>query len=138
MKKSPKQQILELVGAEDDGKWSENAVKYKKEILNGIISYLDRYDNETESELRERLLGGDGIGGISNKKLLKLHKMVTRLKDEFGGDKDNLIAELLKIRQGSSGKIDEGYRIHLQKKSIHTLMLMYDHAIKTGKLERAK
>lgn len=136
MKKSPKQQILDLVGAsESDGKWSENAQAYKSQLLDKIVKHLDREDGESDSDLKSRLLGGDGNGSISNKKLIKLYNMVERLKADFDGSKDKIVDALLQTRVGASGKVDEDFRTHLNKKSISTLLLTYDHAVKAGEIQ---
>lgn len=136
MKKSPKQQILELVGASaSDGKWSENAQAYKSQLLDKIVSHLERADGESESDLKSRLLGDDGNGSVSNKKLIKMYYNVERLKEEFGGSKNKLIDALLQVNVGASGKIDEDFRRHLEKKSVATLLLSYDHAVKAGEIE---
>lgn len=135
MKKSPKQQILELIGAtEGDEKWSTNANKYKGQLLDKIVKFLDREDGESDSELKARLLGDDGNGSISNKKLIKLYNTAQRLQNEFGGEKSKLIDSLLQTQVGKSGKVDEDYRRHLEKKSVATLLLTYDHAVKAGEV----
>ena len=136
MKKSPKQQILELVGAtQGEEKWSANASKYKGQLIDKMVKYLDREDGESDSELKARLLGNDGNGSISNKKLIKLYNTTLRLQEEFGGEKSKLIDTLLQSQVGESGKIDEDYRRHLEKKSVATLFLTYDHAVKAGEIE---
>jgi hypothetical protein len=144
MKKSPKQQILELLDIKESDaqtKWADNTRQYKAQLLEQIIKYLDRESGQSESDLKDRLLGDERkdkdkrVGSISNKKLLKLYHVVERLKQEFDGKKDRLVDILLHSKKGVSGKTDQGYRTHLEKKSISSLFLMYDHAKKTGQLQ---
>lgn len=133
-KKSPKEKIIELAGGEVSGKWSENCRDYKAKVLDQIIPYLDKREDEDDSDLKERLLGSDNRGSISNNKLLKLHRNAMRLKNEFGGERSKIIDDLLDARKGESGKLDNDYRNHLEKKTTATLMLLHDHASKAGEI----
>lgn len=137
MRTSPKQRILSLLKIkESESKWSENAASYKSQLLDQILPYLDRAESESESEAKSRLLGEGGKGSLSTGKLLKLYDNAQRLKSEFGGSKDKLVDTLLRVNVGTSGKLDEDFRRHLNKKSVATLLLSYDHAVKAGVIEK--
>jgi hypothetical protein len=132
MKQSPKDQLIALSGKTVSGKWSESSREVKAAVLDQVADVLDHQDGESTSELKDRLLGGEGKGSISNQKLLKLHRIGTRVKNEFGGKKSQLVDKLMDARRGENGKVDETYRTHLEKKSIATLLLLHDHAKKAG------
>lgn len=124
MKKTPKALLMELAGGSpSEEKWTENVGSYKQKIVDQIAPYLTPLNEESDSEMKERLLNG-----LSNKKLLKLHKVTSRLKEEFSGKKENLVNALLDLRKGKSGKVDQGYKTHLEKKSVANLMLWFDHS----------
>lgn len=108
--------------------------RQKSRLLDEIIPYLDRKEGESTEDLKQRLTSNNRHGMLSNSKLLKLHRIVTRLKADFGGKKENLINALMKTRTAAEGKEDSTYRKHLEKKSIATLFLQYDHAKKSGLL----
>jgi len=134
MKASPKQQLLKLAGVtESDSSWSGQVSDIKKKLVSEIAPLLDKAEGESNDDLVARLTGQYGNGGISNKKLVKLYKMVQRLKSDFG-DKDGLVKKLLEARKGESGNYDAGYEAHLNKKTIATLLLHFDHAKKAGLL----
>lgn len=106
----------------------------KEEILNQIKSNLQPQTDESADEMVTRLLGRDG-NGISNKKLLKLKKISDRMENEFGGSKDKLVDALMDARRGEGGKVDETYRTHLNKKSLGTLLMTYDHKRQEGLID---
>ncbi len=130
-KKSPKELVMELAGVTElSGSWRENAVEIKRKVLDQIAPYLDRAEGESVEDLKNRLLDKER-GTISNKKLLKLYRIAQRLKNEFGGKKENLIDTLMKLK----GEKDTSYRRHLEKQSLATLLQRYDHAKKKGLLK---
>lgn len=130
-KLTPKQRVSN----NDTGdKWKSRALEVKRAIVNDIATVLEPKAGETVEEMKSRLLGEDGSGSISNKKLEKLQRVAKRLRSDFGGKKENIVNALLETRKGKSGKTDEHYRRHLNKKSIATLLLTFDHAKKGGEL----
>ncbi len=134
-KASPKEKILSITSVSGEGQWKKQAAEAKGKLVRDLAQHLEPRNNESVEEMQARLLGGQGgKGGLSNKKLLKLHAMVQRLKGEFGGKKDNIINALMETQRGKEGKVNEDYRIHLQRKSIPTLFLQYDHAKKAGRI----
>ncbi|MCB9637554.1 MAG: hypothetical protein H6727_01450 [Myxococcales bacterium] len=134
-KASPKEKILSIVSISGDGKWKEQIPEAKGKLVRELAQYLEPRGGESVEEMQARLLGGqDGKGGISNKKLLKLHSLVQRLKGDFGGKKENIVNALMETQRGKEGKVNEDYRVHLQRKSIATLMHQYDHAKKAGRI----
>lgn len=134
-KASPKEKILSIVSVSGEGKWKKQAAEAKGKLVRDLAQHLEPRKNETVEEMQARLLGGKGgKGGLSNKKLLKLHGVVQRLKTEFGGKKENLINALMNTQRGKDGKVNEDYRTHLQRKSVATLLLQFDHAKKAGRI----
>ena len=130
-KLTPKQRVSNNDNTEG---WKGRALDVKRAIVNDIAEVLEPNAGESVSEMKARLLGEDGSGSVSNKKLEKLQRVANRLRSDFGGKKENLVNALLETRKGKSGKTDEHYRRHLDKKSIATLLLTFDHAKKKGNL----
>lgn len=135
MAKSPKQKIQEITQVAAEGAWSTRIKPAKSKLIEEMIPFLEPRRGESKEEMKQRLLGQTGKGGLSNKKILKLHRIVTRLRDEFQGERNNLINTLMEAQRGKkSGKVNEDYRKYLEKKSTATLFLQYDHAKKAGEL----
>jgi hypothetical protein len=130
-KLTPKQRVSNNDNSEG---WKSRALDVKRAIVNDIAEVLEPNAGESVSEMKARLLGEDGSGSVSNKKLEKLQRVANRLRSDFDGKKENIINALLETRKGKSGKTDEHYRRHLDKKSIATLLLTFDHAKKKGNL----
>lgn len=134
MKKTPKQKVIELAGFDASVSWKEKSGEIKGKVVDQIIDLLEPQEGESTSDLKARLLGNNGKGSVSNKKLVKLYNTSMRLKSEFGGKKANIVDALLNARKGSKGKVDADYQTHLEKKSVATLLLLHDHARKAGNL----
>lgn len=98
----------------------------KEKIISEIAPYLEAAEDESEEQFIARLAGKNG-SGISNTKILKLKKIADRMAKDFDGKRENLENAILDMNKGASGKIDEKYRLHLNKKSFATLLLQHDH-----------
>ena len=138
-KAAPKVKILEIASVSGEGQWKQQIRDAKAKLIREISPYLETRGGESNEELQARLIGGIGHGGLSNSKLIKLHQLVQRLKADFGGKKENIVNALMETQRGATkdgkpGKVNEDFRTHLNKKSIATLIHMYDHAKKTGNL----
>ncbi len=131
------EELLQRIAADDSIEDSFKAAKLrrlgkkihamnKEKIISEIAPYLEPEEGESQDDFIARLAGKNGPG-ISNTKILKLKRVADRMRDDFDGKRENLENAILEMRKGSSGKIDEGYRRHLHKKSLATLLLQHDH-----------
>jgi len=75
--------------------------------------------------------GNKGLEHVSNAKLLRLHDMLSQVKEEFG-TRAKLIDSLLELGNRAS---DEGYRTHLERYPIARLLDL--HNTRKRKADRA-
>ncbi|MDQ3032302.1 MAG: hypothetical protein M3Y87_07805 [Myxococcota bacterium] len=75
-----------------------------KDLAQGDL-WIDRADEDK------------GLGCVSNKKLLRLHEVLTQVKSEFGS-RDKLIGAILETEK----RKDEGYKTRLERLSTPRLM----------------
>jgi hypothetical protein len=66
----------------------------------------------------DRLDADKGLDSVSNKKLLRLHSVLTAVKSQFGS-RDKLV-EALMTRENRSK--DDGYKVHLSRLSTPRLL----------------
>lgn len=78
-------------------------------------------DLATDDLWIDRLDGDKGLDRVSNKKLLRLHAILTEVKGKFG-TRDKLVAAI--ADQEKRGK-DEGYKVHLGRYSTPRLYDFY-------------
>jgi len=83
----------------------------------------------TEDLWIDRLDQDKGLDSISNKKLLRLHNLLSEVKKQFG-TRAKLIAAIL--TQDKRDK-DEGYKARLERFSTPRLFDHYKGAVKRGK-----
>ena len=77
----------------------------------------------------DRLDQDKGLDSVSNKKLLRLHAILTEIKTKFG-TRDKLVAAI--AEQEKRGK-DEGYKIHLGRYSTPRLFDFYKSSTRRAK-----
>ena len=85
----------------------------------------------TEELWIDRLDQDKGFDAISNKKLLRLHAVLTEVKSKFG-TRDKLVAAIADQEQRAK---DEGYKIHLSRYSTPRLFDYYKSS--TRRVKRA-
>ena len=103
------------------------AVKERFQDKAGLLKAVKEL--ATEELWIDRLDQDKGLDSISNKKLLKLHTLLSEVKEQFG-TREKLIATVLTQEKRDK---DEGYKTHLERLSTPRL---YDQH-KTG-VKRAK
>ena len=82
----------------------------KEKLVGELMGMLDRPNELTKEQFKQKLQAQ------SNRKLIILHQRETAIKEKFGS-RDKLIDSLVQARMGKNKKEDQGYRIHLQKRT---------------------
>ena len=101
-----------------------------KERFNDKESLIKAVQELATDELWiDRLNSNKGLKRISNQKLLHLHELLARVKDQFGS-RSKLIDALL---QNDNRIKDEDYRTNLEKQSTPRLWELYQAANKRQK-----
>lgn len=94
-------------------------VKEKFNDKAGLIKAVR--DLATDDLWIDRLDGDKGLDRVSNKKLLRLHAILTEVKGKFGS-REKLVAAIADQEKRSK---DEGYKIHLGRYSTPRLYDFY-------------
>ena len=102
-------------------------VKEKFNDKAGLLKALR--DLSTEDLWIDRLDGDKGLDAVSNKKLLRLHAILTEVKGKFGS-RDKLIAAIADQEKRAK---DEGYKTHLGRYSTPRLWDFYKASARRAK-----
>lgn len=101
-----------------------------KEKLVEAVSKL----TQDESLFLDRLNDEKGLEKVSNAKLLKLHDVLTSVKESFGS-RDKLIGAILELEKRAK---DEGYKSRLESKPTPALLDMHTSAARRAKKAEGK
>ena len=110
MKKSPLAIMKDKMGEQDRAKAKAKLVEAVRKLA-GSDLWVERFSDK-------------GVEHVSNKKLLHLHDLLTRVKDEFGS-RDGLLDAILKLEKREK---DEGYKSRLTAWSTPRLVDHHDAA----------
>jgi hypothetical protein len=102
-------------------------VKEKFNDKAGLIQALK--DLATEDLWIDRLDGDKGLDRISNKKLLRLHTILTEVKGKFGS-REKLVAAIAEQEKRAK---DDGYKVHLGRYSTPRLWDFYKSSARRAK-----
>ncbi len=90
----------------------------KEALVDQLVDQLERKDGENGDDFRMRLLS------VSNKKLLRLHAINSRVVEEFRG-KEGLVDRIVALKF-THGKGDADYKTKLMSYQITRLLDVHD------------
>lgn len=102
-------------------------VKEKFNDKAGLIKAVK--DLATEDLWLDRIDGDKGLDRVSNKKLLRLHTILTEVKGKFGS-RENLVAAIADQEKRAK---DDGYKVHLGRYSTPRLWDFYKSSARRAK-----
>ena len=102
-------------------------VKEKFNDKAGLIKAVK--DLATEDLWLDRIDGDKGLDRVSNKKLLRLHTILTEVKGKFGS-REKLVAAIADQEKRAK---DDGYKVHLGRYSTPRLWDFYKSSARRAK-----
>ena len=115
-KKSPAVEVRERFGSKDE------LVKEVKKLFDKTDLFSDKVNADK------------GIGRVSNKKLLKLHRMATQVQEKFGTRKQMIEAYVKLTNKAKQANVEQ----KLSNLTLGRLMDLYGRAEKQGKKAAGK